>query len=119
MLISVYQGMPSVRKLPDTATLKRWGHDQKRDWLNKEINEFLKAYVFTQTSEQLVEFVAAVEELDTQQRHGYPCRECGMLFTTHPTRVKYVVYITLNPINSNILSLLFPLYVLGLMFLFF
>ena len=82
--------MPTVRKLPDSAILKKWGNDQKRVWLSNEIDEFLKVYVFTKTSQQINEFVAAVEELDTQERSGYPCRECGEIFNTHPTRVEYV-----------------------------
>ena len=35
------------------------------------------------------EFVAAVHELETQERSGYPCRECGETFSTHPSRVEY------------------------------
>lgn len=55
-------------------------------------NEFIKVFIFTQSSQEMNEFVAAVYELETQERSGYSCRECGRTFSTHPSRVEYVNY---------------------------
>ena len=64
-----------IRKLPRSEELKNWSNEQKRAWLSSEIDTFLKAYVFTQTSnEHMDEFLTGINELDTNQRDGYPCR---------------------------------------------
>lgn len=55
-------------------------------------NEFIKVFIFTQSSQEMNEFVAAVYELEIQERSGYSCRECGRTFSTHPSRVEYVNY---------------------------
>ena len=82
-----------IQKLPSCEELKNWSNEKKRIWLSGEIDTFLKAFVFTQTSdEHMDEFVTGVNELDTNQRDGYPCRECGMLFKYHSTRVEYVMF---------------------------
>lgn len=86
------QGEPTLRKLPDKRIMKTWGNEQKRAWLSDEVNEFIRVFVFTQSSQEMNEFVAAVHELETQERSGYPCRECGETFSTHPSRVEYVNY---------------------------
>ena len=82
-------GKPVIQKLPRSEELKNWSNEQKRAWLSTKIDTFIKAYVFTQTSdEHMDEFVTEIDELDTNQRDGYPCRECGMLFKYHSTRVE-------------------------------
>ena len=55
MLIITFLGNPVIRKLPG-CEMKSWGNEDKREWLYSEIDEFLKAYVLTQTSD---------EEMDT------------------------------------------------------
>lgn len=82
------------RKPSDSKTtgceMKNRGNENKREWLYSEIDE-LKAYVLTQTSdEEMDTFVSRVNELDTHQRNGYPCRDCGMIFKYHSIRVEYV-----------------------------
>ena len=99
------QGFPTVRQIPEPATMRRWGNDQKRAWLSNEIDEFLNVFVFKH--HQLDEFVAAVEELDTQQRNGFPCRECGEIFRTHPLRVEYVCYLSFHFIKKNTIFFFF------------
>ena len=91
--IYCFLGKPVIRKLPSSGELKNWDNEQKRAWLSSEIDTFLKAYVFTQTSDEYMDkFVTGVSELDTNRRDGYPCRECGMLFNYQSTRVKYVIF---------------------------
>ena len=106
--INCFLGKPGIRKLPSSAELKAWSNEQKRAWLFTEIDTFLKAYVFTETSdEHMDEFVTRVNELDINQRDGYPCRECGMLFKYHSTRVEYVFLIIKffsYPANSQIIA---------------
>ena len=82
------QGLPTTCQLPDSAVLKKWGNEQKGDWLSKEVVEFLNVCAFIQTSCDVNDFVAAVDELDTQGRNGYPCRECEEVFNNHPARVE-------------------------------
>ena len=90
MVIITFLGNPVIRKLPG-CEMKSWGNENKREWLYSEIDEFLKAYVLTQTShEEMDTFVSRVNELDTHQRNGYPCRDCGMIFKYHSIRVEYV-----------------------------
>ena len=56
-----------IRKLPG-CEMKNWGNEKKWEWLCSEIDEFLKAYVLTQTSsEEMDTFVSRVNELDTHQ----------------------------------------------------
>lgn len=90
MVIITFLGNPVIRKLPG-CEMNSWGNENKREWLYSEIYEFLKAYVLTQTSdEEMDTFVSRVNELDTHQQNGYPCRDCGMIFKYHSIRVEYV-----------------------------
>lgn len=84
----LFLGQPEIRKLPGSQF--NWTNEQKRAWLSKEIDEFLKEYVYTESASEMEEFVSRVNELDTQRRDGYPCRECGQIFSYHSTGVEYV-----------------------------
>ena len=87
--VNHFLGNPVIRKLP--GCMKNWSNEKKREWLCSEIDEFLKVYVLTQTSDEEIEaFVSHVNELEIHQRNGYPCRDCGMIFKYHSVRVEYV-----------------------------
>lgn len=62
------QGLPTTCQLSDSAVLKKWGNERKSDWLSKEVVEFLNVSVFIQTSCDVNEFVAAVDELECEKR---------------------------------------------------
>lgn len=72
--------------------LRIWTTKQLQDWIYDEIRQFLGKYVFLHNTD-LTEFINAVEDLGVLQRTGYPCKECGMKFKFHSTRVKYVSFV--------------------------
>lgn len=101
---------PRARPLPN---LRNRTTKQLQDWIYDEIRQFLAKYVFLHKTD-LTEFIDAVDDLSVLQRTGYPCRECGMKFKFHSTRVKYVSFIHHLAQSKELSNIWFCLFSSGL-----
>lgn len=63
-----FQGYPN-RPIPENTV--RWGTEERRNRVNKEIEDFMNVFVFAHTSDQISELRTAVEELNNLERDGY------------------------------------------------